>query len=669
MDDVTGDGTGEALERLRRWRAEEAGRSEVDCVRDSDLAQIARSGASSAEQVRPKLPDKAASLAEEIAGVLAGADVARQGPAPDDPAHRNGDGPASGAAASAGPSGQADAGAGENLVFAPLDHNATAGPVERVECHPGVSGVVLTWPERPNAAGVVIYRVGSGDESAPYSPDAAHRIADTEQCRAVDDREFTHAVRHVRVWAHSGATRDEAAQNPPILHAEATVVAPVRDVEIQQDEARVVGRWTVPPGTAFVQVLRIPVERAARGTGDPQYRILAEQPNLAGFDDAGAERGRRYVYQLIAAATVDRVLLMSAPVNREITVSAVLAAVPDLSVVLHDWPAPEIDLHWGDPPTGQVRLYRTESPPPPGSDREAMAEGALAQAGLPESARLLHPVVPDDAGRSGMHRVPWPQGWVRAWFTTVTVLEGRARIGAKVCVTRVGAVSSPRIVERTHKQVVTFGWPEGAAGVRMYRGATDQDPCTATTGRFEEVLFGQYQRAGGLHLVDNPLPSRGCSVHLVAFARFGGNAVTGRPVSLNYPGLLRMRYTVTAKRSIAGKLTKLMLRIQSQLELTSPPAFVLVHHQDRLPLHIDDGRVLAVRPAWDRTATPSARFVPPTLSMSNPELAWTADVRGLSGYVRLFADVPEDRRALVALIDPPVAHLRLVPAVQWRGPG
>lgn len=665
MDDAT-----RVLERLRRWRAEEAGRQEVDRVRDSDLAQIARSQARSAEQIRAMLPDEVSHLAEEIAekiaSVLARSDAAEQTPEPGDPAHHGDDDPTD-AAASAGQSGQVEAGAGEDLDFAPLDYGTAAGPTEWVECRLGGSGMVLTWPPRPNDAGVVIYRVGSGDESAPYSPDAADPIAVTEQCQAVDDREFTHPVRHVRVWAHSGPTHDKAVHDPPVLHASATVVAPVRGVEIRQDEARVVGQWTTRPGTESVQVLRIPIERAARGAGDPKYQILTEQRNLGGFDDTGAERGRRYLYQFIAAAFVDGAVQMSVPVDREIAVSAVLAAVPDLSVVLHDGPTPEIDVHWTAPPEGLVTLYRTDSSPPPGSDREAMAEGALAQAGLPESARLLHPVAPEDDGRSRMHRVPWPQGWMRAWFTPVTVLEGRARIGATICVTRVGVVSSPRIVERGDKQVVTFGWPPGAAGVRMYRGVANQDPRTATTGRFEEILYGQYQRAGGLHLMDNPLPSRGCSVYLVAFARFEGQAVLGAPESLNYPGLLRMRYTVTPKRSIAGKLTRLMLRIESQLELTGPPAFVLVYHRDRLPLHIYDGHALPVRPSWDRTATLSARFVPPKLSRSNPELAWTADVRGLSGYVRLFADVDEDWRTIVALADPPVTNLRLVPDVGWLG--
>lgn len=662
------DGIGEVRELLQQWYAEATGRPGIGSVRNSDLAQIARSRARSAEQIQAMLPEEAAPLAEEIAELLAVAGAAGQ--ATESPAHHNGARPAAGAAESPGsttgpePAQAAD----HDLRFAPLDHGAASGPAERVEVRLGASGLVLIWAERANPGGAVIYRVGSSDECAPYSPDAADRIAVTDQCRAVDARDFANAVRHVRVWAHSGATREEASQNPPVLHATATVVAPVRDVQIRQDEARVVGQWTTPPGAEFVQVLRVPADPAARGAGDPRYRILAEQSNLAGFDDSGAEPGCQYLYQFSTAALVDGVRMMSLPVDREITVAAVLSAVPDLSVVLHEGPDPEMELSWGAPPGGRAVLYRTESPPQPGSDRAAMAEGALAQAGLPVSARLLHPVEPADSNRVRMQRVSWPQGWMRAWFTPVTVLDGRARIGATVCVTRVGVVRSPRIVERTNKQVVTFGWPPGAVGVRMYRGVPGQDPRTATTGRCEEILYGQYQRAGGLHLSEDPLPSRGCSVHLVAVARFEGQPVLGAPVSLNYPGLLRMRYSVTAKRSFTGKLTRLMLRLESQLELTSPPAFVLVHHPDRLPLHIYDGRVLAVRAAWDGTATPSARFVPPKLSQSNAEMAWTADVRGLSGYVRLFVDVDESRRALVALTDPPVADLRLLPnATRWLG--
>jgi len=683
-DPADGDGTGDVLEALRRWRAEAeaAARQGIDAVRDSDLVWIARSQARTSEEIRAMLVDEAVPLVEdivrEIDRVLGGEDA----PHPD--THRNGDGPGLGGTGRGAPSDPEPAapsdpepaeqsdpvdglGPDEDRDFAPPDYGAAAGPTERVESRNGPGGVVLTWPELPNPDGVVVYRVGSGDGFEPYSADAADQIAVTDRCRAVDDRAFTHAIRQVRVWAHSGATREEAAQNPPVLHGAATVVAPVLGVEIRQDEGRVVGRWEVLPGTELVQVLRVPIELAAREAGNPRFRILADQPNTSGFDDTGVERGRRYLYQLSAVAAVDGVRLMSAPVDRDIAVSAVLSAVPGLSVDLRPGPVAEVDVRWVPPPAGRVAVYRTQVSPEAGADREAMAEESLSQAGLPESALLLHLVAPEDGGRVAMHGVPWPQGWNQAWFTPVTLLDGRARLGPTYCVTRVGAVTSPRIVERTHKQVVTFGWPEGAAGVRMFRGVIDQDPSTATTGPFEEILHGQYERAGGMHLADVPLDSRGCSVHLVAFARFEGRLVAATPVSMNYPGLLGMRYGVTAKRTIAGRLTGLTLRIKSQMELTGPPAFVLVHNQDRLPMHIYDGHALPVRPAWDRAVPPAPRFVPPGLSPANPDLAWIADVRGLDGYVRLFVDVDDDRRLIVALIDPPVANLRLVPMARWRG--
>ena len=83
---------------------------------------------------------------------------------------------------------------------------------------------------------------------------------------------------------------------------------------------------------------------------------------------------------------------------------------------------------------------------------------------------------------------------------------------------------------------------------------------------------------------------------------------------------------------------------------------------DRLPLHSRDGRPLPVTLDGDGAA-PNPRFTPPVLGAGAPNLTWSAEVRDLAGFVRLFVDITDERRSNVALLDPPLADLRLVPTV------
>lgn len=561
------------------------------------------------------------------------------------------------------------------LVFAPPSYDEAGESPRRLTAHRSATGLALRWPdlEESPAGGVVLYRVGSSDRWPPHSPDAADPITVTREARARDDRPFTHALRFVRVWRHVGPTVEEAAASPPVLHAEAPVVAPVQGSEVVQDEDRVVGQWRTLEGTERVHVLRVPIEQAHRGAGDPRFRILDDQPNLGGFDDRGVERGHRYLYQLIAMAVVDGVLEASAPVDHDLTVHAVLAPVADLRVALDEGPPARVDLRWSAPPAGHVAIYRTEAPPHAGVHRETLSEGALPQVGLPESERLLQPVLLGDAttppdghdvepGEQGMDQVPWPTGWTRAHLTAVTLLDGRARVGTSLTIVRVDPVRDLRLVERTSTQVLTFGWPEGAAAVRMHLGARDQDPREATSGHYQQMItHGQYLRDGGM-TVETPLPPRGCSLHLVAVAFHDGATILSIPTSMNYQGLLRLRYAIVHRRSLRGRLTDVTLRIESQIDLPSPPPFVLVYHPDRLPLHSRDGRPLPVTLDGDGAGA-AARFVPPVLGAGAPNLAWSAEVRDLAGFVRLFVDISDERRESVALLDPSLADLRLVPTV------
>ncbi len=232
-------------------------------------------------------------------------------------------------------------------------------------------------------------------------------------------------MRHYQVWVNAGASRTQALAAQPRLHAAGLVVAAVRGMAVQEDSGRVIGQWTVFPGVRAVHVERVPIEESS--LGGPHYRILAGDENISGFVDSDAEGGRRYVYRARCEVLVDGVGRLSEAVEADVTVTAVLAPVDDLSLTVHEnrtgHRRSDVDAAAGR--AGFV--FRTPSAP-----RAEVAEiphAAVEQAGLHGEMQLPHPVSEwlDDRGhpRAVMAGVPWPRDWSRAYFTPVTVIDGQ----------------------------------------------------------------------------------------------------------------------------------------------------------------------------------------------------------------------------------------------------
>ncbi|MGO2113290.1 MAG: hypothetical protein ACTH31_16935, partial [Pseudoclavibacter sp.] len=378
-------------------------------------------------------------------------------------------------------------------------------------------------------APVVIDRLISSDEYPPYSPDAARLVVATTGTEGVDDLEFGHAARHFQVWRNVGTSVDDAKLAQPVKYASGELVSPVLDFDLREDEGRVIGQWRVLPGTKRVQVFRIPIQRAAGSSGDPTYRILHDGENLGGFVDATAERGQRYLYQVFAEAEFDGVARLSAPTNQDLLVSAIHEPVRDLSFDLHDNDdEPLFDLSWTTPPGGQVVIFRTQEPPQPGIERNAVNVAALPQAKLPEDRRQSHPIVAEGE-RESMRQVPWPRGWTRAYFTAVVMLGDMAYVGNTVRGVRVPKVSRPKIVERVNRQVLTFEWPDGADIVLAYSSMTGVSSEIAMQGQPIEVSRSDYREQGGLEFPRGRLDTKGCDLHLVSVAFDGGQRVLAAP--------------------------------------------------------------------------------------------------------------------------------------------
>ncbi len=102
--------------------------------------------------------------------------------------------------------------------------------------------------------------------------------------------------------------------------------------------------------------------------------------------------------------------------------------------------------------------------------------------------------LPDGSHRTLMAGVPWPRGWSRAYLTPVTILAGRAVLGRTVSAVRTGTIREIELVEYCNKQVLTFEWPDGAAGVVVTLAAKGYDPRAGLTGRSFEISLEDYEK-------------------------------------------------------------------------------------------------------------------------------------------------------------------------------
>ncbi|SDS76284.1 hypothetical protein [Microlunatus soli] len=553
--------------------------------------------------------------------------------------------------------------------FVPYDYSEPAGEVVNLSVTATEQGLAVRWPPPESAGGrVTAYRlVGADDSYPPYAPEQADLIALTTDLTATDGRGFGSAIRHLQVWRNTGDSIGELYLRQPKLHAEGAAVAPVQQVDISEDQGQVIARWTTLPGVDRVHVFRIPAERAARGA-DPHYRILSDQPCLGGFVDRQAERGRRFVYLFQAEAAIGDKSMLSAPVRRELTVSAVLDAIDDLSVEQGgDDNEPVFALAWRPPSAGRVVIYRTPNGPRAGAEGMVVDLSALPSMELKDEALLTHPLSRLADGRDAMTDVPWPRDWDRAYLTPVTVLDRRGKVGRSVPAVRVHQVTDPVLVERCDEQIVKFGWPSDAASVVLQVTGVDQPPVPDEWPM--EIARQRYELLGGFPF-PKPLPAAGCTVHLAGRSYTAGKPdqhgqqigvpVVGTPISVTYRGLLRLRYQVRPKRGLLRKEIGIQIAAQQELLDNRVPPFVLVHRTDRLPLHPDDGDVLEVTQDIDEVTPPTRRFQPRRLSPQFADCAWKASVKGLGGgFIRLFVDVPATVLTRVALLDPAVDELRV----------
>ncbi|MFV8307407.1 hypothetical protein [Mycolicibacterium peregrinum] len=479
------------LAPLLAWRQQlvDSGAVAARSFKEAHLRLVLRSGRTDVEQIREMLPGSVAEHAEDMARVLA--DLQTQVPDKQQ---------------------QQPSAAGDVHPIA-FRHG---------ESRPGV--VELSWPDYQANGGVVLYRVVSAEDRAPRSSENADLVAATPLSAASDDRPLTGPVRYYQVWVITGTSRADALSTRPVLYASGVLVAPPADVSIREDSGLVIGKWTSPPATKAVHVYRIPLEDAeGPAIDESRYRILADGEHRTGFVDSGAARGMRYRYRVRSAVDVDGAVQLSEPVDADVEVSAVLAAVTDISVDTA-FDGESFDVSWAAP-GAEVAIYLSQTGPSAGSVSTELPENALEQVGLAPDLRLRQPVAnqaqPDGSTRTLMTGVPWPQGWSRAYVTPVTILAGRAVLGRTVSAVHTGTIRDVELVEYCNKQVLTFEWPR-----RSRSGGDSRAQGARSPGRPDRQILRDL--TGGLREVRRHAPDR-CASGGRVFTAPGAGCVLRRP--------------------------------------------------------------------------------------------------------------------------------------------
>lgn len=673
------DNRGKVVAALIEWRAVQIanGVDGADAIKDVTLRNLVKYRQTSEEQIRMKLPGSAAGLAGDLArvfvtlgvGAVTVAPAADAPPPPVRPAPR----PVVLTGASPLPTPTRDTAPVDahrldlsHADFVAYDFSPAEVSPSAIGIAGTADGVNLSWDRWPASPGqTVIYRVVSGDDQTPYKPEAGDLVTVTTADSCPDHRFLVSAVRAYQVWVHAGPDAVAARAAQPVLWAHGSEISPVDNMTLTEDEGRVIGQWSVFPGTKAVRVYRIPLEGGGVPGDDPQYQIAVGDANLTGFVDAAVPRGRRYLYRALAEVEVNGSLRLSRRTQQEILVSVRLTPVDDLAITISEAGA-QFDLTWSTPETGIVAIYRFNKQPPAGLERDDLDASALELQGFSEQTRIKQPVSARDSTTSQMIGVPWPQGWDRAYVTPVTVSGGRVRIGT----TRVQArplppVESPRLIERFHTELITFGWPSGAATVFAYIGygpATGDAIEQNTSGTpFAEVSQSAYQRDGAL-IFGRPLPPNGCTIYLVPVAYSAGEEIRGDVVTLDYPGIARCDYWFSVMHSAPRGQILVRVMLDSESDIDDPPALVLVHHPDRLPLDASDGRNLGFLNRGFNVPHCQLDRIGRGVNTTD----WQVDLTGVVGFIRLFVSDSRRRRP-IALRDPRMDLLWLPPAEPGRG--
>jgi hypothetical protein len=559
--------------------------------------------------------------------------------------------------------------------FSIMDYSGPAAEPVGLRWRTSKAGVEFRWKD--NAPGQFrVFRLVSSDSDVPSRPEDGDTIAVTTGNSFTDPRPMTAAIRHYQLWVNSGSDLESAQWEQPALVGEGSVVAPPQDIILRVEplggadgeRSQVIGQWSLLPGGRAVQIYRVPLAQAASaGLANSAFRINAGDTATGGFVDAETTVGE-YRYQFVVEAEVAGVTQLSSALLRSVVVPARRRLIGDLTCEeSSDADGSTFTLTWAAASSGRTVIYRTQEQPLSGTVGQEHPLQALPHLGLPEDLILVHPIS-QDGGTSRMLNVALPEGWPRAYFTPVHVVDGHARIGRTVLRVQTRPVTDVQIHQRLSRQIITFGWPTAASGdpdgsqasvVSVFESAKGTSAKAATSGTPIATASKEvYDTEGGIVLT-RPLRPEGSVVHLVPYAFAGQHPVAGPAAAAEYPGLLCIRYQVKSSWKLGlRRRRRLELSVTADRDVSGSPRFALIHNPERLPLTPQDGTPLEVWPVGDETAEPSASFKPSSLTVEPSGEEWYCLVER-PGFVRLFAlQLKPQQLASVAVLDPPIRDLQ-----------
>ncbi len=535
----------------------------------------------------------------------------------------------------------------------------------RIDLEVQGDGAQLAWVGRGDAE-VTVYRLVLGDGERPLQPEDGETLTLTSRPRTrVAQAAGVSVLSYLQVWAYAGDSFDEAVGAQPELIAERSVVTPVTEVQFSAEPGWVTLSWTAPEGASSVRVYRYVGDRAPKHD-TPANLVGSGATNLIGISDAPPTTVPTLVYRAVVAIGTGEATQLSEPVDTVVSMPTRLEPVTDLELVLvapvEGNQAGQVDLRFTRPAVGKVWVYRLTEPLVGGVAGRQFPLHALPSAGLTDERRRHGRLgSPDDTGRVTMEGLQLPPGEPLLTFVPVTVLGDDAAVGTPARHVGIGIPGDPRLRDRVHEQVITFGWPAGATEVHLFPVNPGDDEAEVTQGRpaaqIDEI---QYERDGGWRLALSGIH------HSQDYLLVGikGARHRGAPARVTYDPLLVLEYGLATGKTKAmfGQVRTTVAFWRCSGEASGRPPFMVVHHPTRLPLTPLDGTPLPLVPDATPEAPPAAEARPEMTATNAAEAEKFRIAAPIPpGYLRAFlsSSVPAEVRTRVALLDPPIASLRI----------
>ncbi|OFT76617.1 hypothetical protein HMPREF3104_04865 [Corynebacterium sp. HMSC30G07] len=388
-----------------------------------------------------------------------------------------------------------------------------------------------------------------------------------------DEADMDRAIRSYHVWLNEGDSEIEALRAEPKLVGVGVYVQPVHDLHVTFEDGRIYGSYAEIDGTESVEIFLLDNVHG-------RVQQFENENNLRGFQLTPKSTGRAYVFQARRKVGVH----MSAYSDEQaVDVPAELTQItPQISL-----DGDRFTLSWDRPGAGEVRIYRSAEPVADGAAGQLVDADNLGEYGL-QVGDWSNRLEPRDATEFA---TDWKSDAYSMYITAVNVVENQAMIGTTASWVRCGEAHDVRIFERVDEQLITFAWPEHAAGVEFFTAdiyntdnldfsdpdAIQNNPSVQHLGRISE---NQYRRRGG-YQVNLQVPSL---LILMPYRSHQGKTVPGKPTVLNYPGLLKMSYEIV-NEAPAGAPAQLSVRIHANDRAdTFGQSFVLMAQEGTLPI-------------------------------------------------------------------------------------